>query len=61
MAQDMGKPLSPAKALTLSEAAQLLKARADAALRQAIAAVPESKGPTLEEPSKANGDRLENR
>ncbi len=49
MTHDKGKSLSTAKALTLSEAAQLLKAKADAALLQAIAAVSDSsKGAMLE-------------
>ncbi len=42
MTHDKGKPLSPAKPLTLSEAAQLLKAKADAALLKALAAVSDS-------------------
>ena len=42
MTHDKGKPHSPVKALTLSEAAQLLKSKADAAVLQAIAAVSDS-------------------
>jgi hypothetical protein len=39
MTYDKSKQLPPAKALTLSEAAQLLKAMADAALLRALAVV----------------------
>lgn len=39
MTYDKSKLLSPAKALTLTEAAQLLKAKADAALLRALAVV----------------------
>jgi hypothetical protein len=39
MTHDKSKQLLPAKALTLSEAAQLLKAKADAALLRALAVV----------------------
>lgn len=49
MTHDKGKPLSSSKALTLSEAAQLLKSKADAALLQAISAASGgSKGAMLE-------------